>query len=158
MGVEIERKFLVVGDAWRQQAESRAHFSQGYLTTLPGRSVRVRVADTNAWLTIKGPTIGATRSEFEYMIPVEDALEMLDTLCQRPLIEKWRYLIKKDGLTWEVDEFLGENQGLILAEIELETEQQSFSQPDWLGEEVTEDPRYFNASLSVTPYSTWEKR
>nr|WP_320114965.1 CYTH domain-containing protein [uncultured Desulfuromonas sp.] len=158
MAVEIERKFLVVGEDWRELATSRIRFSQGYLSTLPGRSVRVRVADDNAWLTIKGATVGATRSEFEYAIPVEDGQDMLDNLCQRPLIEKWRYLIHIDGLTWEVDEFLGENQGLVVAELELESEGQTFQHPDWLGIEVTEDPRYFNASLSVTPYSSWEKR
>lgn len=158
MGVEIERKFLVATDSWREQARSRSRYVQGYLSTLPGRSVRVRVADDQGWLTVKGATIGATRSEFEYAIPVEDALEMLHKLCQRPLIDKWRHLIDINGFTWEVDEFLGENNGLILAEIELASEQQEFTRPDWLGLEVTDDPRYFNASLSVTPYSVWEKR
>jgi adenylate cyclase len=110
---------------------------------------------THAYLTIKGASTGITRAEYEYEIPVADATELLDQLCQQPLIEKHRYTLTYEGMTWEVDEFFGENQGLIVAEIELERPDQPFAQPPWLGEEVTADPRYFNAALSQQPYTRW---
>ena len=154
MGVEIERKFLVQGDVWRSQGKS-VLLRQGYLSSHPDRVVRVRMEDDVATLTIKGRTTGATRGEWEYGIPVADAQALLDTLCERPLIEKYRTRIVHAGLTWEVDEFLGDNAGLIVAEIELQSEAQDFSKPDWVGEEVTGDPRYFNANLIQHPYATW---
>lgn len=153
MAKEIERKFLVTGDGWRQAKGVR--YRQGYLHTDQERSVRVRINDDKAYLTIKGTTVGATRLEFEYEIPGQDAQEILDELCERPLIEKNRHKIEHGGLTWEVDEFLGENEGLIIAEIELESEDQAFEKPDWLGQEVTGDPRYFNVNLVENPYSRW---
>lgn len=153
MAKEIERKFLVTGDDWRQVKGVR--YRQGYLNTNQERSVRVRLTDDQAYLTIKGMTVGATRLEFEYEIPGQDAQEILDELCERPLIEKNRHKIEHGGLTWEVDEFFGENEGLIIAEIELESEDQAFEKPDWLGREVTGDPRYFNANLVENPYSRW---
>ena len=156
MGQEIERKFLVTNDTWRTKA-SGTHYRQGFLSTEPERTVRVRVAGDRGTLTIKGKTIGATRPEFEYDIPREDAEQLLDTLCQRPLIEKVRYLLREGPHTWEIDVFEGDNAGLVVAEIELQREDEAFERPPWLGEEVTHDPRYFNASLVHKPYSRWQK-
>jgi adenylate cyclase len=155
MGKEIERKFLVTGEAWRKGEVS--DYRQGYLSIDKQRTVRIRVAGDVAHLTVKGITEGATRAEYEYPIPVADAKSMLETLCLRPLIEKRRYRIRHGGMTWEIDEFLGENAGLVVAEIELETVQQPFDKPSWVGEEVTSDPRYYNANLVTRPYTTWEK-
>jgi adenylate cyclase len=154
MGKEIERKFLVTGNAWR--AGEGTDFRQGYLSTDKERTVRVRAAGDIAHLTIKGITEGATRTEFEYPIPVADAELMLDTLCLRPLIEKRRYRVQHGGMTWEIDEFRGDNVGLVIAEIELERPQQRFEKPEWVGEEVTSDPRFYNANLVAHPYSTWK--
>lgn len=152
MPLEIERKFLVRGDAWREAAG--VYLCQGYLNRDPARTVRVRIAGSAAWLTVKGPSSGATRAEFEYAIPLEHAKELLK-LCEAPLIEKHRRLIQYRGLTWEVDEFLGENQGLAVAEIELGSADQAIELPAWVGAEVTDDPRYFNSSLSRHPFRTW---
>ena len=152
MGIEIERKFLVVGDAWR--AAPAVFYSQGYLNRDKARTVRVRIAGEEAFLTIKGASVGASRAEFEYPIPVWDARELL-AMCEQPLIEKNRRKILHDGFVWEVDEFLGENRGLVVAEIELPAEDAVFTQPDWVGEEVTSDARYFNSNLSATPFSRW---
>jgi len=154
MGKEIERKFLVKGDSWRGLAEGK-HYRQGYLSTVKERTVRVRTAGDKGYITVKGITTGASRSEYEYEIPTNDANEMLDKLCERPLIEKTRYRIPKDGLAWEVDEFEGDNRGLITAEVELKDEKQSVQLPDWIDKEVTDDPRYFNANLVAKPYTTW---
>ena len=154
MGTEIERKFLVRGDAWRT-AEG-VLYRQGYLSTVKERTVRVRTAGERGSLTVKGLTMGATRLEFEYPIPAADANQMLDALCEQPLIEKVRYKLTHGGLTWEVDEFLGVNAGLILAEVELTQETQAFEKPAWVGAEVTDDPHYFNANLVDNPYTQWE--
>jgi CYTH domain-containing protein len=154
MSVEIERKFLVQGDSWRDLAPGK-HYRQGYLSTVASRTVRVRVVEDKGYLTIKGATVNATRAEYEYAIPVQDAHAMLDTLCERPLIEKTRYRIEYQGLTWELDEFAGENAGLLLAEVELDSEDQVIALPDWVGEEVTGEPRYYNASLIANPFSQW---
>ncbi|HEY8606129.1 MAG TPA: CYTH domain-containing protein [Noviherbaspirillum sp.] len=154
MGVEIERKFLVRGDAWKRLAPG-VLLRQGYLSSSAERIVRVRIEDAAATLTIKGRTTGATRGEWEYPMPLEDARVLLDTLCERPLVEKFRYRIPIGGMMWEVDEFLGENAGLVVAEIELTSEDQSFDRPEWLGEEVTHDSRYANASLLRHPYCRW---
>lgn len=151
---EIERKFLVAGEDWRALARG-TRYRQGYLSTVKERTVRVRTIDDKGFLTIKGITVGATRSEYEYEIPAADADEMLDDLCEQPIIEKNRYEIPLAGVTWEVDEFLGVNDGLIVAEVELQSEDQSFPKPDWIGEEVTDDPKYFNANLIARPFSTW---
>jgi len=156
MAKEIERKFLVKGDAWRKLATG-THYRQGYLSTVKERTVRVRTIADKGFLTIKGISVGATRSEYEYDIPVADANAMLDHLCERPLIEKVRYKINYDNHTWEVDEFEGENQGLIVAEIELRDENEAFTIPQWIGEEVTGDPRYFNSNLIKNPYKNWKK-
>ena len=154
MGQEIERKFLVTNDTWRRNATG-THYRQGFLSTEPERTVRVRIAGDRGTLTIKGKTIGATRPEFEYDIPREDAKQLLDTLCQRPLIEKVRHVLREGAHTWEVDVFEGDNTGLVVAEIELQREDEPFERPPWLGEEVTHDPRYFNASLVHKPYRGW---
>ncbi len=152
MGTEIERKYLVNGDAWRV-ADSQ-FYSQGYLNRDANRTVRIRIAGDEAWLTVKSITTNMTRAEFEYSIPLADAEQMLQ-LCETPLIEKRRHVIDYEGMSWEVDEFLGENEGLVVAEIELESETQPFQTPPWIGEEVTDDPRYFNSRLSIAPYKTW---
>lgn len=155
MGVEIERKFLLVGDAWRALG-TPSLMRQGYLSADPARTVRVRIEGGRATLTIKGKSEGATRAEFEYDIPVDEAAQLLDHLCERPLIEKYRRRIEVDGHTWEVDEFLGDNAGLAVAEIELASEQEAFAKPGWAGDEVTGDPRYYNSSLIRFPYSQWK--
>lgn len=152
MGTEIERKFLVVGDQWRSLGQG-TRYCQGYLSTRP--TVRVRIAGDQGYLTIKGPSDGVSRAEFEYGIPLADAQTMLATLCQRPLIEKVRTKIPIDGLVWEVDEFMGDNHGLILAEVELTAANQAFEIPPWIGVEVSGDPRYFNSYLVQHPFSTW---
>ena len=154
MGREIERKFLVKGEAWRGLVPG-VLYRQGYLCGAKERTVRVRVAGEKAFLTIKGLTVGATRTEYEYEIPVNDAQTMLDDLAEKPLIEKIRYKIPYEGLTWEVDEFLGDNAGLIVAEVELTGEEQTFVKPAWVGEEVTADPRYFNSNLARHPFRQW---
>lgn len=154
MGIEIERKFLVSSDDWRELAEG-LEYRQGYLSTVKERTVRVRTVGDLGLITVKGISVGATRAEFEYEIPVADAHELLDEICERPLIEKRRYRIHRDDLIWEVDEFFGENLGLIVAEVELEDEDQSIPLPTWVGKEVTGDPRYFNANLVARPYSSW---
>jgi adenylate cyclase len=154
MGVEIERKFLVASEAWRAAAHRATRFSQGYLSRDPARTVRVRQAGEQAFLTIKGATTGATRAEFEYEIPLADATALL-ALCEGPLVEKVRHLVLHGGLTWEVDDFLGDNAGLVVAEIELSDEAQAFERPAWLGAEVTGDGRYVNANLAVRPFKRW---
>jgi CYTH domain-containing protein len=156
MGVEIERKFILTGDEWRSLSRGTA-YRQGYLNSQKERTVRVRTIDDKGFLTIKGISVGATRMEYEYEIPVEDANVLLDELCEKPLIEKKRYKIDFGGFVWEVDEFFGENEGLIVAEIELESEDQTFDKPSWVGDEVSGDSRYFNSNLIQHPYSSWDK-
>jgi len=155
MGVEIERKFLVGGDAWRTLGQATL-LRQGYLSTDAARTVRVRIDGEQAFLTIKGKSVGASRGEWEYPIPVNEAAELLDGLCQQPLVEKVRRRIAIGPHTWEVDEFLGANAGLVVAEIELASEDEAFEKPDWLGREVTGDVRYFNSNLIRQPYSQWK--
>lgn len=152
MSTEIERKFLVRGTDWRQGAPVRLR--QGYLNRDKERTVRVRIAGSRAYLTIKGLTRGVSRPEFEYEIPLQDG-EALLTLCDGVPLEKDRYTLQHAGATWEVDEFLGANAGLVIAEIELNDERQEFERPGWLSTEVTDDPRYFNSSLIAAPYRTW---
>lgn len=154
MAQEIERKFLVRGNAWRAGARGE-RFRQGYLSSTRERTVRVRLRGTSATLTVKGPPTGLTRAEFEYPIPVADAEAMLDSLCERPLIDKVRWFVDYAGRRWEVDEFEGDNVGLVVAEVELEREDDSLELPPWVGQEVTHDPRYQNASLIRHPYSRW---
>ena len=154
MGIEIERKFLVLDERWRTLGAGVA-MRQGYLSSHPDRVVRVRIEGDAAVLTIKGRSVGASRGEWEYPIPLADAEQFLASLCEQPLIEKTRYRIEHQGMLWEVDEFFGANAGLVVAEIELAAEDQPFSRPDWLGAEVTDDARYYNANLIAHPFSAW---
>lgn len=152
MAIEIERKFLVTGTAWRQGPGRLLR--QGYLNQGGSVTVRVRADDSHGFLTIKGPSEGLRRAEFEYEIPLPDAQELL-TLCGGAVIEKLRYKAFLDGYCWEIDEFLGDNSGLIVAEIELPDEDAQFSRPNWLGCEVSDDPRYRNSNLVLCPFSSW---
>jgi len=154
MGQEIERKFLVVGESWREQAAGIA-YRQGFLSIDPERIVRVRVAGARGSVTIKGKSVGPRRAEFEYEIPLGDAQEILEALCRKPLIEKVRYTLVAGAHTWEIDVFEGDNAGLVVAEIELAHEDEAFDRPNWLGDEVTGDPRYFNSNLVTKPYCAW---
>jgi len=154
MGIEIERKFLLANDGWRNLGTATL-LRQGYLCADPVRTVRVRIEGEQGVLTIKSKSEGASRGEWEYPIPLLDAAELLERLCERPLVEKTRRRIEHAGFTWEVDEFLGENAGLVVAEIELPAEDTVFDKPDWIGQEVTGEKRYYNSSLIKAPYSTW---
>lgn len=155
LALEIERKFLVANEGWKAQADKGSLIKQGYLSTTPERNVRVRLKGEKAFITIKGKTTGISKPEFEYEIPKADAKAMMH-LCEKPLIEKTRYLVSgPDGKLWELDVFEGDNQGLIIAEIELNAENEVFEIPDWTGKEVTEDTRYYNASLIRIPFSNW---
>lgn len=155
MALEIERKFLLSSDRWREEAGEGVLFRQGYLVGSKGASVRVRIEGEQANINIKSATLGVTRTEYEYPIPLQDAREMLDNLCAQPQVEKYRYFIHRGPHHWEIDEFLGENAGLVVAEIELGDEHESFERPPWLGEEVSHDPRYYNVMLVKQPYSSW---
>lgn len=155
MGKEIERKYLVRGDAWKALADG-VLFRQGYLNSAKERVVRVRTMGDRAALTVKGITVGATRLEFEYDVPFGDAEQLLE-LCEQPLVEKTRYKIPHGGLLWEIDEFHGANEGLVVAECELESEDQAVDKPYWVGDEVTGDPRYFNSNLIANPFTTWTR-
>lgn len=154
MAQEIERKFLI-RDASIVDSLAGERLTQGYLSHDKNATVRVRLTGNQAWLTIKGKTVGATRSEFEYPVPQEDARQMLDELCNAGVIDKTRYRLPQGELCWEIDVFHGDNDGLIVAEIELPSEDTPFDKPDWLGEEVTGDARYYNSALSSTPFSQW---
>ena len=154
MGIEIERKFLVSLSAWNAPDNGKV-YRQGYIRTHNQSTVRIRTAGNQGFLTLKSKTKGLTRSEFEYAIPFDEAEEMLDLLCDRPLIEKIRYEVMFGGFKWEVDKFLGDNDGLMLAEIELESEEQKFTSPLWVTIEVTGDKRYYNSNLAINPYSQW---
>ncbi len=156
MGTEIEKKFLLTDQSWQGLAVGK-NYCQGYLNSEKGRTVRVRIVGDQGILTIKGQNINGVRPEFEYTIPIHDAREMLDLLCHKPLIEKIRYCIPFSGFIWEVDEFKGENEGLLMAEIELEHVGQEFEKPPWIGREVTGDTRYYNANLVRNPYSAWKE-
>ena len=156
MGVEIERKFLVADDSWRGLAAASHPLRQGYLAVDGGITVRVRTDGQRAWLTVKGRGEGISRPEFEYEIPAGEADDML-LLCHGRLVEKTRHLVECHGHRWEVDEFRGANAGLTMAELELDHDTEVFSKPAWLGEEVTTDPCYLNASLAVHPFGRWER-
>ena len=153
MRVEIERKFLVRSDAWRRMADEGMICRQGYLASDDQKTVRVRRIGDRGFLTIKGATSGISRAEFEYEIDAADAGQLL-TLCET-VVEKIRYQLQHAGVTWEIDVFHGANQGLVLAEVELASEDQPIELSDWVGEEVSDDPRYFNACLARHPFSEW---
>ena len=156
MSTEIERKYLVQGEAWKKDVSQSTPIEQGYFPTQKGVTVRVRRRGGQGYLTVKGPSFGISRAEFEYEIPLSDAIEMLETLCQKGRIQKVRHVIPWGNHLWELDVFEGENQGLVTAEIELRSEQEAFEKPAWLGKEVSEDPRYRNAALVKMPFSQWE--
>jgi CYTH domain-containing protein len=153
MPKEIERKFLVVSDEYK--SSPRKYYKQGYLSVEPDKTVRVRVVGDKGFLTVKGRNNGISRAEYEYEIPAADANDMLDNLVKTGVIEKWRYVCVIDGKKWEVDEFLGDNAGLVVAEIELQSEDEPFTKPAWAGDEVSGDERYYNSSLSQNPYKNW---
>jgi adenylate cyclase len=158
MATEIEHKFLLANDGWRQHIQKSNYFKQGYLSSQPTSSIRVRIAGQQAWLNIKSATIGTTRQEYEYEIPLPDAEEMLNTLCRKPLIEKTRHFIPINQHLWEIDEFDGDNKGLVIAEIELQEAGETFIKPSWIGEEVTHELRYYNNNLVDNPYQKWVKK
>lgn len=155
MAREIERKFTVKRGLWSPDPSQGVRYRQGYLSSAPDRVVRVRVAGDAGFLTVKGRTQGVERREFEYRIPRPDAETMLDELCLRPLVEKTRYRVRQGTTTWEVDEFAGENAGLLVAEVELPAHDAPYEAPAWLGREVSDDPRYFNSNLAQHPYTLW---
>lgn len=156
MATEIERKFRVNTSAW-VPSDPGTHFKQGYLNSQKERVVRVRIEGTQAKLTIKGITTGVTRAEFEYPIPIDDAAVLLDSLCEQPLIDKHRHVETHDGRTWEIDVFHGDNNGLVIAEVELPSEDAALVLPPWVEDEVSGDPRYFNSNLLKQPYKTWHR-
>ena len=172
MGIEIERKFLLENDDWKNLVLKSTVFKQGYLVSgnnsndqnLGGQnldksksSVRVRVEGDSANINIKSMTLSITRQEYEYSIPLDDALKMLDELCEQPLVEKTRHIVEYDNHKWEIDVFSGENEGLVVAEIELNNEAEKFSMPSWVGQEVSEQVKYYNVNLIQNPYSSWNK-
>src|SRR5690606_34680893 len=161
MPIEIERKFLVTGDGWRAAAHAVLPMAQGYINDLgamdrgeQNASVRVRIQGDEAFLNLKSRELGRSRQEFDYPIPVDDARELL-ALCVGGTIDKRRHLVRHEGHLWEVDEFLGENAGLVVAEIELASVDQDFALPPWIGREVTDEPRYYNLALASRPYARW---
>ena len=154
MAKEVERKYLVIAGAWTPK-DAGTHFTQGYLNSQKERVVRVRIEGHKATLTIKGLTTGVSRSEFEYAIPEADAGVMLDQLCERPLIDKHRHRERSGGHTWEIDVFHGENEGLVVAEVELASVRDTPALPPWIGEEISSDPRYFNSNLLKHPFRRW---
>ncbi len=156
MPIEIEKKYLVKDKTYKQLAVG-VSYRQGYLNRDKERTVRIRVAGEEAFITIKGLTRGIERLEFEYPISVVEANEMLTLLCEKPIIEKYRYSFYLDGHEWEVDEFSGDNEGLVIAEVELDTTDELVNLPEWIGEEVTGDPRYYNSSLGVEPFRRWKE-
>jgi len=155
MATEIERKFLVVDDRWRGESRRRQRLVQGYLANTDRGSIRVRLEGDRASLNIKSMTLDVTRSEFDYPIPVDEAEIILHSLCMKPLIEKTRHYLVHEGHTWEVDEFHGDNAGLVVAEIELRDKSEPFAKPSWLGKEVSDDPRYYNVCLVERPFRSW---
>lgn len=155
MALEIEHKFLVDNDEWRSSVVSETPIEQGYLVTGTGLTVRVRLKGSQGFITIKGPSKGASRSEFEYPIPAEDARSLLSLEGATGIISKTRYQVRTGAHTWDLDRFAGDNEGLVMAEVELIAEGEDFERPTWVGKEVTEDPRYFNSYLAEHPYRTW---
>lgn len=155
MNWEIERKYRVTNRSYQAGATRCTYYKQGYLSTNPAATVRIRIAGDRAFITVKGSTTGCSRQEYEYPIPVTDATAMLDGLCQSGLIEKKRYLYPYAGHTWEIDEFMGNNEGLVVAEVELQSESEPVALPSFVGREVTGDSRYYNSNLAKLPYCDW---
>lgn len=157
MGIEIERKFLVQNDSWRDQVIYESRLQQGYICNQSNTTVRVRIGKGKAILNIKSATVGIRRSEFEYEIPLQEGEAILESVARKPIIDKVRYKVRHGAHVWDLDVFGGENQGLIVAEVELASEDESFDKPGWAGNEVSGDARYYNASLVTCPYSQWTK-
>ncbi|MCZ6803509.1 MAG: CYTH domain-containing protein [Proteobacteria bacterium] len=155
MATEIERKYLTVNDDWRENADARIRIIQAYMTSNDKSSIRIRIQGEQANLNIKSKTLGIERSEYEYAIPLTEAKEMLENLCDRPFIEKTRYHVIHSNNEWEIDVFAGDNEGLIVAELELNSADEAFALPDWTGKEVSDDPRYYNICLVTHPYKNW---
>ena len=155
MGIEIERKFLIINDAWRKDADNGIHMTQAYMGSNEKSSIRIRINGESANLNIKSKTLGIQRSEYEYPIPVEEAKEMLESLCVKPYIEKTRFHVLHESHQWEIDVFAGDNEGLIVAELELQSIDESFTLPGWVGDDVSDDPRYYNICLVSHPYKDW---
>lgn len=155
MGTEIEKKYLIVSDDWRKHADAGIYMVQGYMSSNEKSSVRVRINGDSANLNIKSKTIGIQRSEYDYAIPVDEAKEILETLCDKPFIEKTRFLVMHEGHEWEIDVFAGDNDGLIVAELELDSVDEEFALPDWIGDDVSNDPRYYNVCLVTHPFKDW---
>jgi len=156
MATEIERKFLVTNDSWRKDVTSTTEYTQGYLATERSCSIRIRVEKDRASLNIKSATLGISRNEYDYPIPLSEANEILQELCIKPLLKKTRFHVPHGDHVWEIDVFDGDNKGLVVAEIELARPDEPFSRPDWLGEEVSDDPRYYNVCLVKHPYQEWD--
>lgn len=155
MALEIERKYLVINDKWKDNILSESVLKQGYIANQPNATVRVRIADGAAYLNIKSATKGISRAEFEYQIPLADAEQILEQVAEQPFIDKTRYKVQWGEHVWDLDLFAGDNQGLVMAEVELDSEDETFELPPWAGQEVSGDPRYYNASLVKHPYSEW---
>jgi adenylate cyclase len=155
MAVEIERKFRVRSDAWRSEVSASSLLRQGYLANTARASVRVRTDGHSGWLSVKAMRPGLSREEYEVAIAASDALEMLERLCEGRPVHKWRHIVVHAGSRWEIDEFLAENAGLVIAELELETQDAAFERPAWLGAEVTDDERYYNFRLAQRPFRLW---
>ena len=155
MATEIERKFLLSSDAWKNKVTETIHMQQAYMLGSAKASVRIRISGEYANLNIKSATLGITRKEYEIALPLDDAHEMLNNLCERPFIEKTRHIVPIGTHRWEIDQFHGDNEGLLVAEIELSDENESFEKPAWLGKEVSDDSRYYNVRLTQNPYNTW---
>jgi adenylate cyclase len=155
MATEIERKFLITNDNWRKDAGEGIFMVQGYMGSNEKSSIRIRINGDSANLNIKSKTIGIQRSEYDYPVPLDEAKEIIDSLCDKPLIEKTRFYVMHDGHEWEIDVFGGENEGLIVAELELNSVDEEFTLPDWVGKDVSDDPRYYNICLVTHPYKDW---
>jgi len=155
MPIEIERKFLLSNDTWRDEVVKSSRIRQGYMGIIDKASVRIRIQGDKANINVKSATLDIRRMEYEYEIPLDEAEEMLDQLCNQPQIDKTRFIVKRDGHVWEIDEFYGDNEGLVVAEVELGSEDEAVIKPDWIGEEVTTDPRYYNVSLIKHPFNKW---
>jgi len=155
MALEIEHKFLLKNNDWKKEIKKSTQYIQGYLISDGKKSVRIRTCNNKAWLNIKSATIGTHRQEYEYEIPLSEGEEIINTLCEKPLIEKTRHLVPHKLHTWEIDVFSGENEGLIVAEIELTQVGEHFSKPPWIDKEVTDDLRYYNNQLCNNPYKNW---
>jgi len=155
MPIEIERKFLLASDNWRNVVTKSLRIRQGYMGEIDKASVRIRVQGDKANINIKSATLSMRRMEYEYAIPLNEAEEMLDQLCKQPQVDKTRYIVEQGKHKWEIDEFYGNNEGLVVAEIELSDEDEAFDKPEWIGEEVTEDARYYNVNLIKFPFKDW---